>query len=134
MPGECLLRIGDDVVGDMADQFVGGLPCGLVGLAHDDMQADAEGELAAALLGSGLDACDLLGDLRRRLAPGQVFVDGVDRDIDAGIRRAAEIERRARRLHRREDQATVLDLDMLALHIDGLAAQLPRYRRRGIRG
>ncbi len=66
---------------------------------------------------------DLLGDLRRRLAPGQIFVDGIDGDIDAGIRRSAEIKRRPRRLHRLEQQAAVLDADVLALDIDGLAGK-----------
>ena len=80
-------------------------------------------ELAPARGGDGLHAGDLLGDLRRRLAPGQVFVDGVDGDVDAGIRRAAEIERRPRRLHRREQQPAVLDADVLALDIDGLAGE-----------
>jgi hypothetical protein len=66
-------------------------------------------ELASTRGGDGLDAVDLFGDLRRRLAPGQVFVDGVDGDIDAGVRRAAEIKRRARRLQRQEQQPPVLD-------------------------
>ena len=68
-------------------------------------------------------ALDLLGDLRRRLAPGQILVDGIDGDIDAGIRRSAEIERRPRRLHRRKQQPAVLDADVLALDIDGLAGE-----------
>ena len=87
------------------------------------MQADAERELASALGGGGLHAVDLFGHLRRRLAPGQIFVDGIDGDIDAGIRRSAEIQRRPRRLHRLEQQAAILDADVLALDIDGLAGQ-----------
>ena len=73
--------------------------------------------------GDRLHAVDLFGDLRRRLAPGQIFVDGIDGDIDAGIRRSAEIQRRPRRLHRREQQPAVLDADVLALDIDGLARE-----------
>ena len=87
------------------------------------MQPDAEGKLAPAPRGNRLHAVDLLGDLRRRLAPGQIFVDGIDGDIDAGIRRSAEIERRPRRLHRRKQQPAILDADVLAFDIDGLARQ-----------
>ena len=122
-PREDLLRRGDRLVGDVLDQLVGRLPGFRIGLAHDDVQADAERELSPARRSGGLHPVDLLGDLRRRLAPGQVLVDGVGGDVDAGIRRAAEIERRPRRLHRREQQAAVLDADMLALDIDGLAGQ-----------
>ena len=77
--------------------------------------------LRPRLRGDRLHAVDLFGDLRRRLAPGQVFVDGIDGDVDAGIRRSAEIERRARRLHRRKQQPAILDADVLALDVDRLA-------------
>ena len=66
---------------------------------------------------------DLLGDLRRRLAPGQVLVDRLGRHVDAGLRRAAEIERRMRLLHRREQQPPVLDADVLAVEVDRLAGE-----------
>ena len=102
---EDFLRGCDGVVGDMLDQLVRGFPRRFVRLADDDMQADAEGELASARGRNRPDAVDLVGDLRRRLAPGQIFVDGIDRDLDAGIRRAAEIERRTRRLHAAETAA-----------------------------
>src|ERR1700753_3493130 len=70
-----------------------------------------------------VSAVDLLGDIRRRLAPGQVFIHGVDRDIDAGIGRSAEVKRRPRRLYRLEQQPAVLDADMLALDIDRIARE-----------
>ena len=79
--------------------------------------------LRPRLRGSRFDAVDLLGHLRRRLAPGQIFIDGVGGDIDAGVGRSAEIERRMRRLHRREQQAAVLDMDVLAFEIDRLARE-----------
>ena len=107
----------------MLDQLVGGAPGLRIGLANDHMQADAEGELAAARSCDRPHPLDLLGNLRRRLAPGEIFVDGVDGDVDAGIRRSAEIERRPRRLHRREQQPAILDADVLALDIDGLAGE-----------
>jgi hypothetical protein len=91
------LRRGDGLIGEMADQIIRGLPGFRVGLAHDYMQTDTEREFSPTLVGGSLDACDLLGNLRRRLAPGQICVGRIDGDVDAGIRRAAEIERRARR-------------------------------------
>ena len=122
-PREDLLRRSHRFVGDVLDQFVRRLPGFRIGFAHDHMQADAERELSSARGGGGLHPVDLLGDLRRRLAPGQVLVDGIDGDVDAGIRRSAEIERRPRRLHRLEQQPAVLDADVLALDIDGLARE-----------
>ena len=95
-----------------------------LGLAHDDVQADAEAERAPVLArAAAFTVRDLLGDLRRRLAPGQVLVDRLGRDIDPGLRRAAEIERRIRLLHRLEEQLAVLDADVLAANSDGLAGE-----------
>src|SRR3954466_13716673 len=105
------------------DELVRGLPRFGIGFTYDHMQTDAERQLSPACGGHRLHPVDLLGDLRRRLTPGQIFVDGVDRDVDAGVRRSAEIERRTWRLHRLEQQAAVLDTDMLSLHIYGLTRQ-----------
>jgi hypothetical protein len=66
---------------------------------------------------------DLVGHLGRRLAPGEIFVDRVDGDIDTGLRRPAEIKRWTRRLDRREQQPSVLDADVLTFEIDGLAGE-----------
>src|SRR2546430_10531349 len=118
-----LLRGGDRLVGDVLDQFVRRLPGICVGFANDDMQADSERKLSPARGGDGLHAIDLFGDLRRRLAPCQIFVDGIDGDTAAGVRRSAEIERRPRRLHRREQQGAVLDADVLTFHINSPAAE-----------
>src|SRR5277367_4129169 len=57
-----------------ADQFVGRAPSLFHGLANDDVQADAEGQIAASLERGSLDRGDLLGDLGGRLAPGEIFV------------------------------------------------------------
>ena len=122
-PREDLLRRSDGFVRDVLDQLIRRLPGFRIGFAHDHMQANAERELSSPRGRGGFHPVDLLCDLRRRLAPGQVLVDGVDRNVDAGIRRSAEIERRPRRLHRLEQQAAVLDVNMLALDIDGLARQ-----------
>ena len=80
-------------------------------------------ELAARARRGAVTRVDLLGDLRRRLAPGQILVDGVGRDVDAGIRRAAEIERRPRRCTGGNSRRAVLDADVLAVEIDGLAGE-----------
>ena len=67
---------------------------------------------------------DLERHVGDRLAPGQVGVDLLGRDLDAGIRRAAEPERRVGLLHRREEQLPALEPDVLALRcVDGLAGQ-----------
>src|SRR5436190_1181754 len=90
-PRKDLLSLFDGFVSDVLDQFVRRLPGFRAGFTHDDMQADAERELASAPGGYGLDAANLVSDLCRRLAPGEIFVDGVDGNVDPGIRRAPEI-------------------------------------------
>jgi hypothetical protein len=117
------LRRSHRIVGDVLDQFIGGLPRFRIGFAHDHVQANAKRQLSPARGRSRLHPVDFLGDQCRRLTPGQVLVDGVDGDVDAGIRRSAEIERRPRRLHRLEQQPAVLDADVLAFDIDGLARE-----------
>ena len=81
-----LLRRGDGVVGHVANQVVCGLPGVCVSLSHDHMQADAERKFAPTFLGAGPDPRNLLGDLGRRLAPGQIFVDRLGGDYDTRIR------------------------------------------------
>ena len=97
---EPLGRLGDRCVVEPGDQPVGGGPGFLVGLADDEVEADAEGDVAPAPRRRGPDLGDLLGDLCRGLAPGEVFVGPPGGEFDAGIRGSAEIERRARSLHR----------------------------------
>src|SRR6202012_774040 len=89
---EYLLRRSYGFVGDMLNQLVRGFPRLGVGFADNDMKTDAEAEFASALGGDCLDAVDLFGDLRRRFAPRQILVDGIDGHINAGVRRSPEIE------------------------------------------
>jgi hypothetical protein len=63
---------------------------------------------------------ELLGHLRRRLAPGQIHVDEVGGEILPGVRRAAEIERRPL-LARQKVEAAILDAVIFAVEIDALA-------------
>src|SRR3569833_1984716 len=58
---EDLLRACDGVIADMLDQFVRRLPGFRVGLADDDMETDAEGELAPAFGRGRTHALDLFG-------------------------------------------------------------------------
>jgi len=87
------------------------------------VQADTEGEAPPLACCRGGDGSDFLGDLRRRLAPGEVLVDRFGRDIDAGIRRAAEIERWSVFLEWSEGQPGALDGEVLSALADFLARQ-----------
>ena len=66
------------------------------GVARDDVQADAEPRLAVQLGGELAHPLDLLGDLLRRLAPGEVDVGVACGHGQRGVRRAAEVDRRRR--------------------------------------
>ena len=87
------------------------------------MQANAEREFAAARLGGFCGNLELLGDLGRRLAPGEIFVDGLGGNRHAGGRRASEIKRGMRMLHRQEQQLAVFDANVLAVIVDDLAGE-----------
>src|SRR6202166_730249 len=97
-PRKDFLRRGYGFVGDVLNQFVGGFPGFRIGLANDHMQPYPERELASTARCNRPYPVDLLGHLRRWFAPGQIFVDGIDGNVDARIRRSAGIKRRARRL------------------------------------
>src|ERR1700722_13677826 len=136
-PREYLLRRSYGFVGDMLDQLVRGFPGLGIGFTDNDMKTNAEAELATAFGGDCLDAFDFFGDLRRRFAPRQILVDGIDSDIDAGIRRSPEIERRTWRLDRPKQQASVLDADVLPFNVDRLsrkqiAIDIQKLARHGI--
>ena len=92
------------------DQLVRGRPRLLVRLAHDDMQADAEAQLAA--LGRSPPRARARSSPRRRAggSPQVRYLSTVSAatSMPAGGR-AAEIERRPARLHRRKQQPAVLD-------------------------
>ena len=72
------------VVADVADEFFGGGPGLLVRLTHDDVQADAELHGAAVLGGTGTHIGHFLGDLCGRLAPGQIRLDLLGREVVRG--------------------------------------------------
>ncbi len=119
---EPLLRGFDRIVGQVADQLVCRPPGLGLGLPNDEVDAQSEPELAAARLGAFAHDLDLLGDLGRRLAPGQVRIDMLGRNIDGRIGRAAEPDRRGR-LHGGEIQPRALHRDVLAGEVDRLVAQ-----------
>src|SRR6202011_641592 len=72
-PREDLLRGSHGLVGDVLNQFVGGLPRARGGPAHTHTQPDAEGKPPPAPRGNRPPALDLCGALRRRLAPCQIL-------------------------------------------------------------
>src|SRR5580698_8883858 len=68
---ECFLRSGDGVVVDVANQIVGCGPGFLLGLANDDMQANAESDGAALFLGQTSNSRNFFFNGLRRLSPGE---------------------------------------------------------------
>ncbi len=105
-----------DVRGVEAGQQPSGLRPRLLGrVARDDVQADAEAQLAARALRGRADAVELLGDLRGRLAPGEVDVDVAGGDLERGGGGAAEVDRGARR---RVGDARALDVDVVAGEVE----------------
>jgi len=134
---EMRLRLGDCLVGELGDQLVRSLPGLLVGLADNEMQPDAEGNLPAPFFGGSAHGLDLLLHLFRWLAPGQIFVATAGEELDAGIRRSAEIERRPRLLNGRETELGIPRLDMLAVEIrmagsDEILEDLEKFFSMGI--
>ena len=74
---------------------------------------------------------ELFGDLRRRLAPGQVHVDQIGGEVLAGVGRAAEIERRPL-LARQQVEAAIVDAVIFAVEIDAARPTPARARWSGI--
>ena len=122
------LRLGDDVVVQVADQFIGRAPGRLVRFAHDHVQSDAKPDRAAFFCRARADVGNLFRDGGRRLAPRQVDVHLLGRQFMRGFRRAAEIQRWIRLLHGRVQGFCTLHLDMLALEIVAGRAALARQR------
>ncbi len=73
--GKARLRAGDLLVRNLRDEFVRGGPGLLLGLAHNEVQANAEAHGTADRRSPLPDSRDLLGDLRRTFAPRQEDVD-----------------------------------------------------------
>ena len=89
-------------LGGVAHQRVGGLPCVALVLAADDLQPHAEADvvLAAVAFGHGPDLVDVGADPLRQVAPEQMHVGMLRRDLPGLARAAAEIEFRIRLLQR----------------------------------
>ena len=93
-----------------ADQLVGGAPGLVLGLAHDHVQADAEATACGrACAARCAHVGDLLRDLRRRLAPGQVGVDLLGRDLVPASDEPPKYSGGYGCLHRRIQQLAALD-------------------------
>ncbi|MDT4885872.1 hypothetical protein FQZ97_1221600 [compost metagenome] len=58
----------------------------LVGVAHDDVEANAVLKLTLVFCCADLHRLDLVPDLLGRLAPGQIGIDVLGRDIDRLVR------------------------------------------------
>ena len=95
-----------EVLRDVGDQRLGGGPRFVLGLAHDDVDAQAEAQRAPDGGGAFAHLGDALADHLERLAPEQVDVGLFGADLLRRVRGAAEVERRAGLLVRpREDDA-----------------------------
>jgi hypothetical protein len=92
-------------------------PGGFGGLAADDVQADPEAQLAAAVLGPDPDGIELVGHRLERLAPGEVHVGMFGGDVECRRRAPAEVDVRPRGCG--HDRRAV-DPEMAALVGDGL--------------
>ncbi|SSW79391.1 Uncharacterised protein [Klebsiella pneumoniae] len=121
--GEDLLRLGNGIVVKMGDQPVGGGPCLFFRFAHNDVQTNAVLQGASAGRGALAHHRQLLRHQFRGFAPRQIAVDLLGRHINGRIRRAAEIERRAILLHRREQHLSAFHVNMLAVIIHFFPAQ-----------
>ena len=83
-PGEGRLRGVHRVLAQMADQLVGGGPGRRLGLAHDHVQPDAELHAASVARRALAHVGDLAGYGLGRLAPGQVHVQLLGRQLVRG--------------------------------------------------
>ena len=98
---ELSLRGGDRFVREIGDELVGDGPGFVFGLAHDQMHAQAELDLATLRCGARAHVLDLLGDLFERLAPGQIDVRLLGRELVRRLGGAAEPDGHVL-LHRRK--------------------------------
>ena len=78
------LRFRDLLGAEPLEQSIGLLPGLLRGRTADDVQSDTEADLATDLCRTATHSGDLLGDLRRRLAPGEVDIGVLRGDVDGG--------------------------------------------------
>ena len=110
----------------MADEFFGRLPGLVFGLAHDDVQADAELHGAPMLCSTGAHVGHLLGHFGRRLAPGQVGLDLLGGEVVGGVGRPPKVHRRVRLLQGRKQQLGALHAEVLAVVVERFTAVAAR--------
>ena len=120
MRAKAALRPNHRLVVDAADQRFGSAPCLVVGLAHDDVQADAELDGTALARRALAHVGDLLRHFGRRLAPGEIGIDLLGGQFVRRFRRATEPHGRIRLLRRREQQLRALHAQMLAVVVEAL--------------
>src|SRR5580698_912538 len=87
------LRALDGFVVELADQLVRIGPGFLFRLPDNDVQANPEPDLAAFVGGTAADVGNLLAYLFRRLAPGEIGIDMIARDLVGRRRRTTEPQR-----------------------------------------
>ena len=86
-----LLRGGNSLFIQMRNQPLGRRPGFLFGFTDNDMQPDAVGEATAILLRPLTNHRQFFRYLFNRLAPRQISVDLIRRNVDSGIRRTTKI-------------------------------------------
>ena len=120
--GEALLHERLLRVARMGDELVREIPCFLLGLAADDLQAHAEADvvLAAVRRGHGADLGHVGADALVGVAPEQVNVGMLGRDLPGLPAAAAEIESRMRLLQRMRPDLRLVELVELAVMGDGV--------------
>ena len=121
--GKRRLCFSDSVVVQMSDQTVGGLPGLVVCFADDHVQANAEAYRTAMFCGFSAYLSNFLFHQLRWLAPGQIEIDLLSRQLLRHVRRSAEIEGRARLLYRREVELCIANVDMFPFEGDGFPFQ-----------
>ena len=105
------------------DEFVRRAPRFFAGFAHNDVQANTKTQRTTAFRRPRADVRDLLRHLGRRLAPRQIHVHLLRRQVVGCVRGSAEIQRRVGLLHRGKQGLRTFDAQMPALVGHGLAAQ-----------
>lgn len=96
--GKRRLCFSDSIVVQMSDQTVGGLPGLVVGFADDHVQANTKAHRTAMFCGFSAYLSNFLFHQLRWLAPGQIEIDLLSRQLLRHVRRSAKIEGRARLL------------------------------------
>src|ERR1700733_1881296 len=121
---EFALRRGDGIVRKIGNELIGDAPGLAVGFANDEMNAQAEPDLAPSGRRAGAYRVELLGYLRDRLAPGQINVGLLGGEVERWLGGAAEPYRHAM-LDRRKQLPGAADFEMAAVEVDAFSGQEP---------